>query len=144
MHNNLTTCLWFATEAAEAAAYYCSIFPDGRILSQNPVVTEFQVRGSRFMALNGGKPGSFNDSVSFVIACETQQEIDYFWEKLTANGGQESMCGWLKDRYGVSWQVIPSELPELMNNPETARKVMEAFLPMRKLDIETLKKAVGK
>ena len=99
----------------------------------------FEINGNLFMALNDGTKFQFNESVSFVVNCDSQQEIDHYWEKLT-EGGEESMCGWLKDKYGVSWQIVPSILPELMNDPERSKKVIQAFLQMRKFNIEALLK----
>ena len=100
----------------------------------------FEINGTKFMALNGGPHFKFNESVSFVVNCDTQGDIDYYWEKLT-NGGQESMCGWLKDKYGVSWQIVPTIIGELMSDPVRAERVTKAFMKMRKLDIETLMNA---
>ena len=130
-------CLWYDGNALEAAEFYCSVFPNSNILSKTPLVVTFSLNGSRFMGLNGGPTFNFNEAVSFVITCESQEEIDYYWEKLS-EGGEESMCGWLKDRFGLSWQVVPSVLESLMNNPEKGHDVMNALLKMRKLDIRTL------
>lgn len=137
MKNPIYPCLWFDNNAAEAAAFYCSVFPNSSITSQNPVVTIADLNGRKTMFLNGGPVFTFNESVSFVIECETQEEIDYYWNTLT-EGGKESMCGWLKDKYGVSWQVVPSMLGSLMNNPEKGPRVMQAFLKMKKFIIQDL------
>lgn len=104
------------------------------------MVVEFELNGNKFMGLNGGPHFKFNEAVSFVVNCDTQVEIDYYWDKLT-EGGQESMCGWLKDKYGVSWQIVPAIIGELMSDPERAQRVTKAFMNMRRLDIETLKNA---
>lgn len=141
MSKPIYPCLWFNDQVAEAAAFYCWVFPDAQIISQSPMVTIFNLNGSRFMGLNGGPAFQFNEAVSFVIPCETQQEIDHYWYKLTADGGKESQCGWLKDKYGVSWQVVPTILGELMADPEKGPRVVQAFMKMQKLDIETLKNA---
>lgn len=136
--------LWFDNQAEEAAKYYTSIFPNSRILDSNPMVTSFEVEGEQFTALNGGKQDySFNDSISFVINCADQAEVDYYWEKLTADGGQPGPCGWLKDRYGVSWQVVPEVLPRLLSQsePDKAARVGEALRGMGKLDIAQLEAA---
>lgn len=133
-------CLWFDGKAKEAAAFYCSVFPDSKIISENPLVVQFELQGRKFIGLNGGPKFRFSESVSFVIECKDQAEIDYYWEKLT-EGGEESMCGWLKDKYGLSWQVIPEILGQLMNDPVRGPRVTEAFLKMKKFDIETLLKA---
>lgn len=140
MKNDITPCLWFDGKAEEAANFYCSVFRNSKIISSNPMVTSFELNGNKFIGLNGGPLFKFNEAVSFVVNCETQDEIDYFWHKLT-EGGEESQCGWLKDKYGVSWQIVPSVLEELMSDPEKAPRVIEAFLKMKKFDIETLLQA---
>lgn len=104
------------------------------------MVVRFEINGTQFMGLNGGPNFKFNESVSFVVECETQEEIDHYWDKLT-EGGAESMCGWLKDRYGVSWQIVPTVLAKLMGDPERAGRVMQAFMKMKKFDIATLEQA---
>lgn len=135
--NPLYPCLWFSDNSLEAAQFYCSVFPNSKIISQNPIVVLFELNGRKFMGLNGGPKFEFNESVSFVIECESQEEIDHYWYKLT-EGGSESMCGWLKDKYGVSWQVVPAILGQLMNDPERAPRVMQAFLKMKKFEIDVL------
>jgi predicted 3-demethylubiquinone-9 3-methyltransferase (glyoxalase superfamily) len=136
--NKIYPCLWFdTTEAKEAVDYYCSIFKDSKILSENPFVVIFELNQSKFMALNGGPEYNFSPATSFVIQCETQEEIDYYWEKL-GEGGIYNKCGWLDDKYGVTWQVVPTILGQLMSDPEKAPKVMYAFMQMTKFDIETL------
>ena len=109
-------------------------------MSDTPMVVTFELNGNKFMGLNGGPQFKFNEAISFVVNCDTQDEIDYYWGKLT-DGGQESMCGWLKDRFGVSWQIVPSTIGELMSEPARAERVTKAFMKMKKLDIETLKNA---
>ena len=144
----VTPLLWFDGKAEEAARFYASVFkkgkvgepvsgPDGKVL-----VVPFEIEGQQFTALNGGPQFKFNESVSFVVHCKDQQEVDYFWDRLTAGGGQESMCGWLKDKYGLSWQVVPDVLPKLMQGPK-AGKVMQAFMEMRKFDIAALERAAA-
>lgn len=135
-------CLWFKDEAYTAAEYYCSIFPDSEIIESNAMVTYFKLGGQRFMALNGGPDTEFpfNESVSFVVECETQEEIDHYWNSFTKEG-EGSMCGWCKDKYGVSWQVVPKILHELMNDPERSQRVIKAFLKMSKFDIEGIMNA---
>lgn len=140
MTEKLYPCLWFNGQAGAAAEFYCSVFKNSRILSDTPLVVTFEINGTKFMGLNGGPDFRFNEAVSFVVSCETQDEIDYYWEKLT-EGGEESMCGWLKDKFGVSWQIIPFNIVELMSEPEKAKRVTQAFMNMRKLDIETLMNA---
>lgn len=140
MINQIYPCLWFDGQAKTAAEFYCSVFKNSKILSDNPMVVIFEINGTKFMVLNGGPHFKFNESVSFVVNCDTQADIDYYWEKLI-NGGQESMCGWLKDKYGVSWQVVPTIIGELMSDPARAERVTKAFMKMRKLDIETLMNA---
>ena len=143
MAKKIYTCLWFGSEAKAAAAFYCSVFPNSKIMNESPIVVNWEMNGSHFMGLNGHAPkNKFNESVSFVIPCENQEEINYYWDKLTADGGAESMCGWCVDKFGVSWQVIPTILGELMSNPEKAQKVVQAFMKMKKLDIDKLKNAL--
>lgn len=137
MKKTIYPCLWFDNQAKEAAEFYCSIFPDSRISHESPMVVRFELNGNQYMALNGGPMFKFNESVSFVIECDTQDEIDHYWYKL-CEGGEESMCGWLKDKYGVSWQVVPSMIGQLMGDHEKGQKVIEAFLKMKKFDIQTL------
>jgi len=152
--------LWYDDKAEEAANLYVSIFKNSKITgitrydenaskaAGRPVGTvmtvEFQLEGQEFVALNGGPHFKFTEAVSFVINCATQEEVDKFWEKLT-QGGQESQCGWLKDKYGLSWQVVPTILSEMLQDkdPEKSQRVMQAMLQMKKLDISTLKQAYG-
>lgn len=141
MKNETYPCLWFDNQAKSAADFYCSIFPNSKITTDTPMVVNFELNGKKFMGLNGGPLFKFNEAVSFVIPCENQQEIDHYWNKLTADGGQESQCGWLKDKFGLSWQVVPSILGELMSDPEKGQRVVQAFMKMKKFDIETLKNA---
>ena len=140
MISTIFPCMWFDGKAKDAADFYCSIFPESKIVSTNPMVVIFELNKTKFMALNGGPEFKFNEAISFVITCETQDEIDFYWSKLT-EGGVESKCGWLKDKFGVSWQVVPSILGSLMGNPATAPKVMYAFMQMKKFDIAKLKEA---
>jgi len=146
--------LWFDTEAEEAAEFYISIFKDSRIVhvaryteaGPRPagmvMTVEFELDGQRFIGINGGPEFKFDEAISLMINCETQDEIDYYWERLT-EGGEESQCGWLKDRYGLSWQVVPTGMDEVFSDPdpERARRAMEALLKMRKLDIAALRSA---
>lgn len=154
----ITTCLWFNNQAEEAVNFYTSIFKNSKIgtttrydkasseVSGQPegsvMVITFELDGREFMALNGGPAFTFTEAISLVINCETQQEVDYYWEKLT-DGGAESECGWLKDKYGVSWQVTPIRLNELLEDPDSAKaeRVMKAMLKMKKLDIPALEAA---
>lgn len=133
-------CLWFDGKAKEAAAYYCSVFKNSKITSENTFVVVFELNGTKFMGLNGGPEFKFNEAVSFVVNCDTQEEIDHYWNKLS-EGGEEGKCGWLKDKYGVSWQIVPAVLGKLMADPEKAPKVMYAFMQMKKFDIEKLMNA---
>jgi len=144
----VTPFLWFDQQAEDAARFYVSVFKDGKV--GKPVsgpdgkvlVVPFEIQGQAFTALNGGPQFKFNESVSFVVHCKDQKEVDYYWEKLISGGGKESMCGWLKDKYGLSWQVVPDALPELMRGPK-AGKVMEAFMQMKKFDIAALERAAA-
>ncbi|MGK9123864.1 VOC family protein [Olivibacter sp. SA151] len=138
MKNSIYPCLWFDGQAQEAAKFYCSIFPNSKIIADNQMVVTFELDGKKFMGLNGGPNFIFNEAVSFVIDCDTQEEIDHYWEKLTSGGGQEGNCGWLKDKYGMSWQVVPTVLPKLLSDPEKSQKVLDAYLKMKKFDIKTL------
>ena len=154
----ITTFLWFDSQAEEAAKYYGSIFKDSRIVGttrydeeaskvagrpKGSVMTvEFELDGQRFTALNGGPLFKFTEAISLVVHCENQNEVDHFWEKLSA-GGEEVECGWLKDRYGLSWQVVPDVLIEMLQSkdPEKSKRAMAALLKMRKLDIAALQQA---
>ena len=146
--STITPFLWFEDQAEEAMHHYLSIFRNSKTISvskaggQVTAVT-FELDGQRFIALNAGPHHKFNEAVSFFISCETQDEIDYYWTRLTAAGGSESQCGWLKDRFGVSWQVVPTVLGSLMSdpNPQKARATVDAMLTMKKLVIADLKKA---
>jgi predicted 3-demethylubiquinone-9 3-methyltransferase (glyoxalase superfamily) len=152
--DGFTTCLWFDGQAEEAANYYTSIFKSsklGRISRYTEAgpgpagsvqAVEFALNGQKFVGVNGGPQFTFNEAISFQIYCDDQDEVDYYWSKLT-EGGEEGACGWLKDRYGVSWQVLPAGLIEMLDDPdpEKARRTTEAMFPMRKLDIATLQKA---
>lgn len=148
MQKKITTFLTFDDQAEEAMNFYTSIFPDSRIVSTTPgpngtlMSASFELAGQEFMALNGGPSFSFAQGFSLYVDCETQEEVDEFWEKLS-EGGEKGPCGWLTDRFGVSWQVIPRALVEMLNDedPEKARRVMEAMLQMSKIEIEDLRKA---
>ena len=156
----ITPCLWFDDQAEEAATFYTSIFTGSRIVSVSRygeagrevhgrppgsvMTVAFELEGQPFTALNGGPVFRFSEAISFQVACETQAEVDHYWEKLSAGGDPKAQqCGWLKDRYGVSWQIVPSVLPELLGRPDSegSRRAFEAMLTMRKLDIPTLERA---
>ncbi|MCF0041185.1 VOC family protein [Dyadobacter fanqingshengii] len=136
----LYPCLWYDGNAKEAADYYCSIFKSSKITSENPMVVTFELNGFKFMGLNGGPHYKFSPATSFVVECDTQEEIDYYWEKL-GDGGSYSQCGWLDDKFGMSWQIVPSVLSKLMSDPEKAPRLIEAFMQMSKFDIATLENA---
>jgi predicted 3-demethylubiquinone-9 3-methyltransferase (glyoxalase superfamily) len=138
----ITPFLWFDGQAGEAAKFYTSIFKNSKIVSVSPLSATFQLDGQKFIALNGGPQFKFTEAISFFVSCKTQKEIDYFWEKLSA-GGKKSRCGWLKDKFGVSWQIVPPILGELLNDEDDAKsnRVMQAMLKMGKLDIKKLKQA---
>ena len=158
----ITPFLWFDDQAEEAANFYTSLFKNSKIdrilryteeaaektgLPVGSVLTiGFEIEGQKFVALNGGPLFKFNESVSFVINCETQEEVDYFWEKLTADGGEESACGWLKDKFGLSWQVTPTVLIDMLhdNDQEKSGRVMQAMLQMKKIEIKALKDAYAR
>jgi len=155
----ITPFLWFDDQAEQAAKFYTSIFKNskvGRILRYDEnaakaagrplgsvLTIEFEIEGQKFVALNGGPQFKFNESVSFVVNCETQDEVDYFWTKLTADGGQESACGWLKDKFGLSWQITPTVLIDMLHDKDAdkAESVMKAMLEMQKIDIAKLNAA---
>lgn len=155
----ITPFLWFDSNAEEAVNFYVSIFKNSKVgkvtrydeasskaagRPEGSVMTmEFQLEGQNFSAINGGPHFKFTEAISFVVDCETQEEVDYFWGKLTADGGQESQCSWLKDKYGLSWQITPRVLIEMIGDqdPQKAQRVMEAMLQMKKIDIATLKRA---
>ncbi|HRO42256.1 MAG TPA: VOC family protein [Flavipsychrobacter sp.] len=144
----ITPFLWFENQAEEATDFYVSIFKDakkgisakgaeGRIMTQT-----FSLFGQEFIALNGGPMFKFNESISFVVSCENQQEIDFYWKKLSEDGGEESMCGWVKDRFGLWWQVVPAILSQLFTGePQKAQRAMQAMMGMKKFDIALLQKA---
>lgn len=154
----ITSCLWYDSEAEEAANFYMSVFEDakiGRITrygeeghdihgreAGSVMTVEFEIAGRKFVAINGGPIFKFDEAISFQIHCDTQGEIDYFWSKLS-EGGEESVCGWLKDKFGLSWQVVPAVLPEMLLDADTAKsqRVTKAFMQMKKFDIEALKRA---
>jgi predicted 3-demethylubiquinone-9 3-methyltransferase (glyoxalase superfamily) len=154
MQQKIVPNLWFDTEAEEAADFYTSVFDNSRIVNvthytesapreEGMVMTvEFELDGQRFVGINGGPEFKFDEAISFAIECETQEEIDYFWSKLS-EGGEESVCGWLKDRFGVSWQVVPTGIEEVFADPdkERADRAMKAMLGMRKIDMEALRSA---
>jgi predicted 3-demethylubiquinone-9 3-methyltransferase (glyoxalase superfamily) len=152
----ITPCLWFDTQGEEAAKFYTSIFPNSRVVSMSHygdagprpagtvMTVTFELDGLEFTALNGGPEFTFNEAVSFQVSCADQDEVDRFWSALS-EGGEEGPCGWLKDRYGVSWQVIPTELPELLNDPDPdkAQRAMKAMLGMGKIDVAALREAAA-
>jgi predicted 3-demethylubiquinone-9 3-methyltransferase (glyoxalase superfamily) len=155
MPQKITPFLWFDTQAEEAANLYVSIFKNSKILkiarygeagpgpAGSVMIVNFQIEGQEFIALNAGPRFKFTEAISFVINCQTQEDVDHYWNKLTADGGQESMCGWLKDKFGLSWQVTPTILGELMADKDAkkAQRVMQAMLQMKKIDISALKRA---
>ncbi len=148
--NKITPFLWFDTQAEEAMNFYVSIFKNakvGTVQRMEPdgpaFIVNFQLEGQDFMALNAGPQFKFNEAVSLFVSCETQAEVDELWNKLTADGGEESMCGWLKDKYGLSWQIIPNRLGELMGDPDPVKsqRVMQAMLKMQKIESSLLQQA---
>jgi predicted 3-demethylubiquinone-9 3-methyltransferase (glyoxalase superfamily) len=153
----IVPCLWFNNQGEEAANFYVSIFPNSTIgtisrygkegfefhgMPEGTALTvAFTLNGQTYSALNGGPKFKFTEAVSFQVFCDTQEEIDHFWNKLTENGGEESQCGWLKDKFGLSWQIVPSMMGQWMSDPQKAGRVANAFMKMKKMDIETLKNA---
>jgi predicted 3-demethylubiquinone-9 3-methyltransferase (glyoxalase superfamily) len=145
---SITPFLWFDTEAEEAMNFYSSIFKRSKVLSVNRaqgkvMSVEFELEGQKFMALNAGPQFKFTEAISFFVGCETQQEIDELWAKLTADGGTPSRCGWLKDKFGLSWQIVPNSLGRMLNDKDAAKssRVMNAMLQMDKLDLGQLEQA---
>jgi predicted 3-demethylubiquinone-9 3-methyltransferase (glyoxalase superfamily) len=152
----ITPCLWFDTEGEEAAEFYTAVFPASRIVEvtrygaagpreEGTVMTvDFELDGQPFVALNGGPDFTFNEAISFQVSCKDQNEVDTFWDALS-EGGEEGPCGWLKDRFGVSWQIVPTALPELLGDPdrEKAQRVMQAMLSMKKIEIDELEQAAA-
>ena len=156
-NKQITPCLWFDKEAEDAANFYVSVFKNSTInkvtrygkegeeihgQKEGTVLTvDFSLNGQPFVALNGGPVFTFSEAISFQIPCETQEDIDYYWNKLISDGGQESQCGWLRDKFGLSWQVVPTILPKLMSDPARKDRVMHAFLRMKKFIIKDLENA---
>ena len=152
----ITPCLWFDTEGEEAARFYASIFPNSKVgeithygrgasTTGTVMTVEFELDGQPFIALNGGPDFTFSEAISFQVSCKTQEEVDSYWDSL-AEGGEEGPCGWLKDKYGVSWQITPTALPRLLSDPDTekAQRVMAVMLEMKKIDIDALKRAADR
>ena len=150
---NITPFLWFNGQAEEAMNFYTSVFKDSKVINvsrygeapkDTVMSATFELNGQKFMALNGGPHFSFTPAISFFVGCETQEEVDELWNKLS-EGGSEEQCGWLKDKFGLSWQIIPSVLGRFLNDkdPEKSKRVMEAMLKMKKIDIKKLKEAYG-
>lgn len=152
----LTTCLWFNYNGREAAEYYVALFPNSRLLSNwvtkaetpgnqanTEVVVNFEIFGQPFIALNGGPMFTHSEAISFQIPCETQADVDFYWDRMIADGGTESNCGWLKDKFGVSWQICPAEMNKYLGgpDPEGSRRATEAMLKMRKIDLEAMRLA---
>lgn len=137
MTNQVYPCLWFDNQAKAAAVYYCSIFKNSKITSETEMVITFELNGSKFMAINAGPDFKFNEAISLVVDCDLQEDLDYYWNKLT-QGGSEGQSGWLKDRFGVSWQIVPTILVKLISNPEKSQRVIQKILQMKKLDIKQL------
>jgi predicted 3-demethylubiquinone-9 3-methyltransferase (glyoxalase superfamily) len=154
MTSKITTCLWFDTEAEAAAEFYCSVIPNSRVTgvqrygeggprpAGTVMVVNFELDGRPYIALNGGPEYQFTEAVSFSVSCEDQDEVDRYWSTLS-EGGEEGPCGWLKDRWGLSWQVVPTALPELLGDPDPGRasRAMQAMLQMGKIDIAAVRKA---
>lgn len=154
----ITPFLWFDHQAEEAARFYISVFKNSRILSTayygeglplpagTVLTVDFELDGQEFTALNGGPEYQFTPAISLYVHCETQAEVDALWNKLTADGGQEGQCGWLTDKYGVSWQIVPEVLPQMLQDkdPQRVNRVLQAMLPMKKIEIEKLQQAYEK
>jgi predicted 3-demethylubiquinone-9 3-methyltransferase (glyoxalase superfamily) len=153
----ITPCLWFDTEGEDAANFYTSLFPNSKVLdvarygeagpreAGTVMAVEFELEGQKFVALNGGPQFKFDEAISFQIGCEGQEEVDRYWNALTADGGEEGPCGWVKDKFGLSWQVVPLRLRELLSDPdrEKAQRVMASMLEMKKIEIAELERAAA-
>ena len=137
----ITPFLWFDKQAEEAMNFYVSVFKNSKVLSVSPMVVRFELNGQEFVGLNGGPGFPFTEAVSFVVNCDTQQEVDDYWTKLTAGGGKPGRCGWLKDKFGLSWQVVPTVLGQLLQDPQKSKRVMDAVMQMDKLEIARLQQA---
>ena len=134
---SITPFLWFDNNVPEAVAFYKSVFPNAKVETVNDFMASFELEGQKFNALNGGPKFKFNEAISFFISVETQEQVDYFWSRLTADGGEESMCGWLKDKFGLSWQVVPTALGRYLSDPDRTKadRAMQAMMKMRKIVI---------
>lgn len=155
MPDTITPCLWFDTEGEEAAELYCSLFPDSRVVrvmrygeagprpAGTVMTVDFELDGRPYLALNGGPDFPFTEAVSFQVSCDGQEEVDRLWDALVAEGGTEGRCGWLKDRFGLSWQIVPTALPELLGDPDPdrARRAMAAMLAMTRIDVAAMRAA---
>ena len=141
--HKITPFLWFDNQAEAAARFYTSVFKNSKLLNVTPMVVNFAIEGQEIIALNGGPRFQFSEAVSLLVNCDSQDEVDYYWSRLTADGGQESMCGWLKDKFGFSWQIVPVQLSKLLGDKdrERAGRAMQAMLKMKKIDIATLERA---
>lgn len=151
----ITPCLWFDTQAEEAASFYVSLFEDAQVTrvdhldgtpsGDNVALVSFRLEGHEFMAINGGPQFPFTEAVSFSVSCRDQAEVDRLWAALTADGGEEGMCGWLKDRFGLSWQIIPERMGELLSDPDPERRqrAMDAMLKMQKIEVDVLEAAAN-
>jgi predicted 3-demethylubiquinone-9 3-methyltransferase (glyoxalase superfamily) len=152
--NTITPHLWFDTQLGEAVEFYTSVFPNSKVIAESRApegvpgvepgflfTADFELNGQRFKGLNAGPQFAFNESISFWVNCENQEEVDYFWNALTADGGREDQCGWLKDKFGLSWQIIPKQLGELMADPERGPRVMQVMLGQQKIVIAELESA---
>jgi predicted 3-demethylubiquinone-9 3-methyltransferase (glyoxalase superfamily) len=139
----ITPFLWFDNDAEEAVKFYTAIFKNSKVIHLHPAVSTFELDGQRIMALNGGPHFRFTEAISLFVNCDTQEEVDYYWERLLSGGGKEGRCGWLKDKFGLSWQIVPAILGQLMGDPDRRKSenVKRAMLKMIKLDIHALKTA---
>ncbi|HEV8138449.1 MAG TPA: VOC family protein [Pyrinomonadaceae bacterium] len=156
IEQRITPMLWFDNQAEEAANYYVSIFKNSKVTNVSRygdtgpgpkgsvMVAEFELDGQKFTALNGGPRFKFTEAISLVVNCENQEEVDYYWEKLSGDGGQEVVCGWLKDKYGLSWQIVPVKVFELLSDPATSDRVMAAVMEMKKIELSKIEQAAAK
>ncbi|MEO8551178.1 MAG: VOC family protein [Kofleriaceae bacterium] len=143
MQDNISTFLWFDTNAADAARMYCEIFPGAKITSESPMSASFEIGAQKFIAFNGGPHYKLTPAVSVFVSCKNQEEVDTVWNRFLAAGSSEHKCGWLVDKYGLSWQIIPTQLMELMSDPdpEKANRVVQAMLKMQKIEVAELQRA---
>lgn len=141
--STVSTFLWFESNAHEAARFYCETFPSSKITATSPMTASFEIDGQRYIAFNGGPHYKLTAAVSLSVPCSTQEEIDTLWDRFISSGGKETQCGWLEDKFGLSWQILPKQLPAMLEDPDRVKadRVMQVMMPMKKLDLAALQRA---